>query len=136
MVASTLPYPASSVPHVVRHLWGEVKPGGMPAIVHTPLKPLALLSAVGSPLLLEFCRKLPDMAGETPPGTKRILFGIFLLYLSASIAISEYNELHSGDMLKGLLAPEIWTVAAVLGVLGATCIGFGLWVKRRKNPVE
>jgi hypothetical protein len=73
------------------------------------------------------------MASDRRPGIKRILFGIFLLFLSAFIAISEYNELHSGSWFKTLLEPEIWTVAAILGVLGIAVIGSRLRAGRKSR---
>ena len=73
------------------------------------------------------------MASSKSPGIRRILFGIFLLFLSALIAVSEYNELHSGDWLKTLLEPEMWTLAAIVGVLGVALIGFGLRAARKSR---
>jgi len=73
------------------------------------------------------------MISNNSPGIKRILFGIFLLFLSALTTVSEYNELHSGAWFKTLVETEMWITAAVLGVLGVAVIGSGLWAGRKSR---
>jgi hypothetical protein len=73
------------------------------------------------------------MASDKIPGIKRLLFGIFLIALSAITAKSEYDELRSSDWAKGLFEREMWTAAVVFGVLGIAILSFGIWAARKNR---
>ncbi len=73
------------------------------------------------------------MASDKVPGIKRILLGICLIALSAIVAQSEYNTLHSGGWFTNLVEPEMWTTAAIFGVLGIAGIASGIWAWRKSR---
>ena len=70
------------------------------------------------------------------PGAWPLALGIFSLILGGFLALSEYNELNSGDWFKELFETEMWTAAAIFSVLGLAGIGYGFWVRRRKGNSE
>ena len=77
--------------------------------------------------------RIQGMSSDKIHGIKRLLLGIFSIALSAIIAQSEYDEVHSSEGLKFLFDREVWITVAIFGVLGIAGIGSGIWAWRKSR---